>query len=116
MALKKTITDPKSGAIYTDAYGRIDDATLVLAEGRTEPVLNWYFSQGTANSGLNTAVRSDGTIRFSLTLIQSPNPQFVSALQAACANGSIVSPLDALKTALYLLIQQLPSYQGATSV
>lgn len=120
MALQLTVTNPSNGAVYNNAYGRIDDWLLTGPAANpltTNTILNWYFSRTTANAAnpALSAVRADGSVGISTSLLNNPNPTFVAALGAACQSGAIVSPLDALKTSLYLLLLQLPQYAGAVT-
>jgi hypothetical protein len=112
MAFSLTITEPDSDAVYTNAYGKVDSATLTVTPDGAQVVLNWYYSQATSRM---KPVRSD-PVTIPGNIISTPNTVFVGALQQALAAGSIQSPIDALKASLYFLLLQLPAYAGAVQV
>jgi hypothetical protein len=87
------------------------------SQGRTEALVNWYSSKTAATDTPPLApVQQDGSVRFAQPLLQQPNPSFVAALLAACQNGTIITPMDALNEAMYLLLLQLPQYANAIPV
>lgn len=116
VALQLTVTNPQTGATYSNAYGQLDDVEIDLSQGIIGPLLNWYLSETEAKDPTKKPIRYDGTIRLSPVLTSLPDPAFVAALETACGNGKITSPLDALSMALCLLLAELPQYEGAVIV
>lgn len=112
MALQLTITNPENGATYANAYGRVD--SFLLEPGITRIALNWYASSDAATSNLDP-VRNDPT-SIPTVVVTASNPTFVQGLQNALNANAIASPQDALTTAMYLILLELPRYAGATSV
>ena len=116
MALQMTRTVAGTGAVFPQAYGRIDNALITLSPSATGTALtlNWY-ADGTAASGGKATVDADG-VTFTPLMITSANAAFVSALDAQLKAGLVASPSDALKAALYCVLKQLPAYSGALDV
>jgi hypothetical protein len=111
VALHLPITVSDTGLVISPAYGRIDDSSINLSQTSTIITLNWFASQTTAQQGLKPC-RSD-RVQVPIAIITADNAQFVIDLAAAVQAGTVHSPLDALKTALYLLVKQQISYVGA---
>ncbi len=116
MALSLQITDPATLAVFPAAYGRIDGNVLTHASNSIPwncVTLNWYLNKSAADAGA-TPVRSDN-LPLSIITLQTPSSAFIAGLAAQVGAGNIHSPLDALTTALYLIIK-LTLYPGAVDV
>jgi len=113
MALQFNRTDADTGHVYT-VYARIDGGTVLVGE-TTAVVLDLYDSVGAANEGLKPVLPPD-TPTFTADEMTTPNPAFITALAAAVQAGTILSPSDALKTAMYTLLKQRATYAGAVDV
>lgn len=115
MALQQSVTNPATGEVYPTAYCRVDDATLELANNQVQITVSAYFSSTTAGQNL-APVYTFPLITLPTSAVSTANPTFVQGLQAAIQAGSILSPRDALLTALYLMVQAQPGFQAATKV
>ena len=115
MALQMSRTVAGTGAVFPQAYGRIDSASTILGLGTSDTslTLNWYVD-GTA-AATKAPVDSE-PIHFDTLLVTNANPPFAAALAGLAQSGKIACPLDALKGALYCMLKQLPAYAGALDV
>ncbi len=52
MALQCSVTDPTTGAVYPEAYVRIDDAQVQLANSSVILTLNTYYNAAAAAEGM----------------------------------------------------------------
>lgn len=112
MALKMQLDFPATGEEAPAAYGAITDATILMAQGVTQAIITWWWDE--ADDQLQS-IRTDN-VAFTPQVLNMPNPAFVVALQAQITNGKIVSAMDALKAALYILATQQPAYGNAENV
>ena len=113
MALQFNRTDADTGHVYT-VYARIDGGTVLVGE-TTAVVLDLYDSVGAAAGGLKPVLPPD-LPTFTATEMTAANPTFVTALTNAINAGTILSPSDALQTAMYTLLKQRATYAGAVDV
>lgn len=113
MALQFTRTDAATGHTWT-VYAKIDKATVILG-AETTITLNLYDNNTAATQGLQPVLPPD-VVTLTAEEMTGINSGFVIALAAAAQAGQILSPSDALKTALYTLVKARDAYSGAISV
>lgn len=102
------------GATFPMAYGRIDSATLSLADNTTRPTINWYADAAAAAAG-KTPIATE-SLDLPTTEIVSTNSPFVASLAALVSQGKVTSPRDALKASLYVILKQHAAYSAALDV
>ena len=115
MVLSLALILSDTGAEFPRAYGRIDDSLLNLSSGLLKITLNWFATQTVSNNRRFRPIRVD-SLDLPASTFLTPNPTFVIKLQEACNNGTIITPQDALKTALYILVQQQAGYENAVFI
>lgn len=113
MALQFSRTDSNTGHQFT-VYARVDAATVILG-AETIVTLNLYDSSNTAGQGLQPVLPPD-VVTFMVDEMSGVNGAFVLALGTAAQQGKILSPVDALKTAVYTLLKGHAAYAGALDV
>lgn len=113
MALQFSRTDITTGHQFT-VYARIDKANVILGD-QTQITLNLYDSIGAAQSQLTPVLPPDTVVMLPEEL-SGINAAFVTGLSAAVQAGRVLSPLDALKAALYTLLKARPAYAGSVDV
>lgn len=116
MAIRQTIAQSDTGASFPTAYGRIEDTSINLSTELLQVTLKWYPTQDIANSDKRyRPVRTD-IVNISPIAFVSSNPEFVSDLAKAIRDGTILTPQDALKTALYIMLQQQVTYKNSVFI